>query len=87
MNKPLCLVWKLLLVLRPGHYSRLHGLQNFRSENEGSSAAEDGGMTAIIARIKNTLTQPSSPAVAEVRPRKEWMFALVRGVLFSLYYW
>lgn len=53
--------------LRPGHYSRLHGLQNFRSEFEGLSAADDGGMTAIIARIKTSLTEPSTPAVAEVR--------------------
>lgn len=47
-------------ILRPGHYSRLHGLQNFRSVFEGLSATEDGGMTAIIARIKNSLTEQSS---------------------------
>lgn len=47
-------------LFRPGHYSRLHGLQNFRSEFEGLSAADDGGMTAIIARIKTSLTEPST---------------------------
>lgn len=53
-------------ILRPGHYSRLHGLQNFRSVFEGLSATEDGGMTAIIARIKNSLTEQASPVKKQV---------------------
>lgn len=47
---------------RPGVYSRLHGLQNFR---EGLVSLEEGAtMDAIVARIRSSLTGPSLTAAA-----------------------
>ncbi|CAN0041980.1 unnamed protein product [Ectocarpus fasciculatus] len=47
---------------RPGVYSRLHGLQNFR---EGLVSLEEGAtMDAIVARIRSSLTGPSMTTAA-----------------------
>ncbi|CAM9300933.1 unnamed protein product [Pylaiella littoralis] len=49
---------------RPGVYSRLHGLQNFR---EGLVSLEEGAtMDTIVARIRSSLTDSSTPSAAEV---------------------
>lgn len=51
-----------LLLRRPGVYSKLHGLQNFR---EGLVSLEEGAtMDAIVARIRSSLTGGPSPSGA-----------------------
>lgn len=53
-----------VLPRRPGVYSKLHGLQNFR---EGLVSLEEGAtMDTIVARIRSSLTDSSTPSAAEV---------------------
>lgn len=70
-----CLTGCLLVARRPGVYSKLHGLQNFR---EGLVSLEEGAtMDAIVARIRSSLTGNDADevgvvaAAAEVRSRVE----------------
>lgn len=62
------------LLRRPGVYSKLHGLQNFR---EGLVSLEEGAtMDAIVARIRSSLTGTSpsdaNTAVAVVAEVRDW---------------
>lgn len=53
-----------LVARRPGVYSKLHGLQNFR---EGLVSLEEGAtMDTIVARIRSSLTDSSTPSAAQV---------------------